>query len=118
MAKVNKDDIGAIVSRIDAQTVVTEEDWDSDTANTFAFVSVFAFYACAFTIAFELVFVIHPLSFVFAIITSFTLAIILLPLNFLSLSPDTVPSLVDSKPFLFPGAYLHYRKRMSKQKEV
>jgi hypothetical protein len=83
---------------------LTEEDWESNEAEdtalftlTFAFAIVIAF-AFAFAITFA---ALSAIAFAFAFATTFAAIVAAIALAF-----------IDSKAFLFIGAYLHYRKRV------
>jgi hypothetical protein len=85
-----------------------DEDWNSNTAETVAFALAFAL--AAFALAFAL--------------AAFALAAIALALAAIALALAAIAAFavafaafaVDTKPLLFIGAYLHYRKRMKNLK--
>ena len=76
---------------------LTEEDWESNEAKTFA---RFTLVALALALTFSLTF-----SLTLTLFTLFALALAPLALALAPLAADT-------KAFLFIGAYLHYRKRV------
>jgi hypothetical protein len=78
---------------------LTEEDWESNEAKTFARFTLVAL-ALALALTFSLTF-----SLTLTLFTLFALALAPLALALAPLAADT-------KAFLFIGAYLHYRKRV------
>jgi hypothetical protein len=84
-----------------------DEDWNSNTAETVAFAFAVAFAVAfaafaAFAVAFAVAFAAFAVAFAFA--AAFAVAF------------AAAAFAVDTKPLLFIGAYLHYRKRMKNLK--
>ena len=93
---------------------LTDEDWESDTAKNIAIVATFTLvFALAFVLTFALTF--DAVSTIAAIALDFTiLAIFALNIAVIALYP--ILCIFYPKAALFPGAYLHYRKRIKATK--